>query len=324
MHISNMVYQGTVLGPPLWNIFYEDAAVAIHIHDFCEIVFADDLNAYKTFALATPNETLKTDMKKCQLELHKWGRANQVSFDASKESMHVLAVQGSEGANFRLLGVPFDNALSMRDAVIELVGECTWKMASILRTARFFTDGELVNLYKSQLLSYVEYRTPAIYHACDSILAPLNKFQDKFLAELGISAEDALFHFNLAPLTCRRDMAMLGLIHRCTLDKGPNHFKEVFKRSTAQRRNTRAGSKEHDKQLVDMRSRSFLEVERRSALGLIWVYNHLPQEIVSVSDVKGFQRDLQGLLKHQIMLGRDDWKSMLSPRIPIYRHPLRY
>ena len=184
MHISNMVYQGTVLGPPLWNIFYEDAAVAIHIHDFCEIVFADDLNAYKTFALATPNETLKTDMKKCQLELHKWGRANQVSFDASKESMHVLAVQGGEGANFRLLGVPFDNALSMRDAVIELVGECTWKMASILRTARFFTDGELVNLYKSQLLSYVEYRTPAIYHACDSILAPLDKFQDKFLAEL--------------------------------------------------------------------------------------------------------------------------------------------
>ena len=46
MHISNMVSQGTVLGKPLRNIFYEDAAVAIHIHDFCEIVFADVLNAY--------------------------------------------------------------------------------------------------------------------------------------------------------------------------------------------------------------------------------------------------------------------------------------
>ena len=92
MHISNLVYQGTVLGPPLWNILYEDAAVAIHVHDFCEIVFADDLNAYEAFALATPNEALKTDMKTCQLELHKRGRANQISFDASKESMHVLAV----------------------------------------------------------------------------------------------------------------------------------------------------------------------------------------------------------------------------------------
>ena len=73
--------------------------MALHIHDFCEIVIADDLNAYKTIALATPNEALKTDMKQFQLELHKWGRANRVRLDARKESMHVLAVQGGDGAN---------------------------------------------------------------------------------------------------------------------------------------------------------------------------------------------------------------------------------
>ena len=113
-----MVHESIILGPFLWNILFEDAAVAIHVHEFCETEFADDLNAYKIFALATPNETLKTDMQKCQLELHKWGRASQGSFDASKNSMHVLAVQGSDGENFRLLGVSFDNALPMRDAVI--------------------------------------------------------------------------------------------------------------------------------------------------------------------------------------------------------------
>ena len=69
------------------------------------------------------------------------------------------------------LGVPFDNALSMRDAVGELVSEAAWKFTSIVRSARFFTDGELVNVYKSQLLSYLEYSTAAIYHACDSMLA---------------------------------------------------------------------------------------------------------------------------------------------------------
>ena len=63
--------------------------------------------------------------------------------------MHVLALHGGEGPNFRLLEVLFDHALPMRDAVMELVNEATWKMASILRTARFFTDSELVNLYKS-------------------------------------------------------------------------------------------------------------------------------------------------------------------------------
>ena len=126
--------------------------------------------------------------------------------------------------NVRLLGVPFDHALSVRDAVVEMVTDAAWKIASIVRSARFFTDGELVNLYKSQLLSYFEYRTAAIYHACDTVLAPLNQFQNRFLRELGISVEDALFHFNLAPLQSRRDMAMLGLLHRTALGKGPEHF----------------------------------------------------------------------------------------------------
>ena len=72
------------------------------------------------------------------------------------------------------------------------VTDAAWKIASIVRSARFFTDGELVNLYKSQLLSYFECRTAAIYHACDTVLAPLNQFQNRFLRELGISVENAL------------------------------------------------------------------------------------------------------------------------------------
>ena len=116
-------------------------------------------------------------MHQCQFELHKWGKANQVSFEPAKESKHILALNGGEEHNVRLLGVPFDHALSMRDAVVELVSEAGWKIASILRSGSLFTDAELVNLYKSQLLLYLEYRTAAIYNACDSILAPLDKFQ---------------------------------------------------------------------------------------------------------------------------------------------------
>ena len=105
--------------------------------------------------------------------------------------------------------------------------------------ALFFTDGEFVNSYKSQLLSYLEYRTAAIYHACDTVVAPLDKFPFKFLHELGTTDDDALFHFNLAPLSCRRDIAMLGLIHRCVLEKGPEHFGTCFAASPQQSNNTR-------------------------------------------------------------------------------------
>ena len=45
--IKNMVFQGTVLGPQLWNLFFDDARRAINELLYEEIVYADDLNAYK-------------------------------------------------------------------------------------------------------------------------------------------------------------------------------------------------------------------------------------------------------------------------------------
>ena len=84
MKIHNMVYQGTVLGPPLWNINYADAALAVKVHDFLESMFADDLNCFKDFGLSTSNLELHTEMRQCQGEFHKWDGANQVVLDPSK------------------------------------------------------------------------------------------------------------------------------------------------------------------------------------------------------------------------------------------------
>ena len=67
----------------------------------------------------------------------------------------------------------------------------------------------------------------------------------------------------------------------------------------------------------------FLEIERRSALGLVWVYNRLLGDVIDTVDVKDFQRRLQMILKQRILEGCDDWKDTLSVRAPVYRHPLR-
>ena len=138
-----MVYQSTVLSPPLWNIVYADAAIAVNLLGFLEIIAADDLNCCKNFGIHIPNTSLQAEMRLCQGELHKCGKANQSSFDPTKESQQILALSGGDGRKFRLLGVPFDHALSMRDAVVEMVTDAAWKIASIMRSARFFTDGDL-------------------------------------------------------------------------------------------------------------------------------------------------------------------------------------
>ena len=142
MHLQNMIYQGTVLGPPLRNAFYADANNSIRQEGFCEIVFADDLNAYREYSCTFRDSTLRADMDRCQTTLHNWGEGNQVAFDAGKESKHILASQGrGSGGNFKLLGINFDVGLSMLDELHALVGSTRWKIASITRAGRYFSLG---------------------------------------------------------------------------------------------------------------------------------------------------------------------------------------
>lgn len=74
-------------------------------------------------------------------------------------------------------------------------------------------------------LSFVEYRTATIYRACDSSLATLDHVRNKLIEAAGMTAVDALVTCKLAPLSSRRDMALLGLIHRMVWGKGPRQFR---------------------------------------------------------------------------------------------------
>ena len=55
--IKDMAFQGTALGPQLWNLFVEDAKAAINEFMFEEMVYADDLNAFKVVPSSTSEES---------------------------------------------------------------------------------------------------------------------------------------------------------------------------------------------------------------------------------------------------------------------------
>ena len=323
--LLDMVFQGTVTGPPLWNVFYEDSRTPVRNSGYTEVVYADDLNAFKEYPLSAQTETMLAGGRDCQRQLHAWGRSNQVQFDPSKESTHVLSRRDGDGTTFRILGVAFDSKLTMSDAARDVTLAARWRVATVLRARRYLAVEELVATYKGQVLSYIEYRTPALYHAADTILQPLDKVQESFLREIGISETDAILYLNLAPLSPRRDLAMLGVIHRTMLKKGPEHFEEFFVLDdSAPRGRTRSGERRHSRHLADLRQANFSEQIRRSALGLIPVYNLLPADIVALPTVAAFQSALQRLLKIAAAAGRPGWQSLFSPRVPTYRHPLRH
>ena len=106
--LRDSVYQGTVWGPPLWNLFFEDARLPVNQAGYSEALFADDLNAYQSYDRNCQNGVLYEEIQECQALLHRWGRANEVQFDAGKESMHILHRHRPDGESFEMFGVKFD------------------------------------------------------------------------------------------------------------------------------------------------------------------------------------------------------------------------
>ena len=152
-------------------------------------------------------------------------------------------------------------------------------------------------LYESQLLSFIEYRTPAIYHACRVVLIKLDMVQTRFLRDAGVDEMTALMEFNLAPLRTRRDIAMLGMVHRAAIGEGPPQLREVIKRRTG-------GFMVHDPYERCGRS----PLIRRSVWGLLEIYNKLGSHAQNIATVSDFQQYLQNRVKRLILAGcSEDW-----------------
>ena len=318
--LCNTVFQGTVLGSPLWNLFYVDSSDAVRPKGFTDVVFADDFNCFKPFPAGTSVHNILSECQGCQTELHGWGRANSVRFDASKESFHVLHRTNGHGEDFLLLGILFDVELRMGIAVTTLAREAGWRLKTVLRPRRFFTERETVNLYKSQVLSYLESGTPAYAHAARSVLDQLDRVQRRLLRELGLCAEEALEKYNLAPLETRRDIAMLAVLHKVVLGLAPPQLAALFPKAPPLERGripTRLLVRRHEHQLLLRAFRT--DVLKRSLFGMVAVYNLLPSDVVAAKTVPAFQRLLQKGVKAAAAQGVETWQRLLSPEARVLR-----
>ena len=103
--LRDQVFQGTVLGPKLWNTFFADIRVVLERVGLNPFLFADDLNAFKVFDQLVPNDVIIDHLKQGQSSCHKWGAANQVEFEATKEQFTIIHKDDPFGPGFKLLGI---------------------------------------------------------------------------------------------------------------------------------------------------------------------------------------------------------------------------
>lgn len=306
-----MIFQGTVLGPILWNIFYADCSKPVRAKGFTETIFADDLNCFRAYAKSIGDAYIIQQLKNCQREVHVWGKANGVQFDAAKEHFHILGKTLTYGDNFVFLGTLFDPQLSMFKGVSRIASEAGRRLKMVLRVQRFYSTKHIFNLYKAHVLPYLERSIPAISHCSPSILSMLDNVQNLFLETAQCSSKDALLEYNLFPLSSRRSISMLGLLHHTQIGTAPNNLNKLFPkaRSTLYHFSVPSCNPSHDKQIQScIGPRSSITL-RRSIFGLIPIYNKLPAHVISAETAKLFQNRLQSMLKLRAKEGVQNWPS---------------
>ena len=327
--LVDSVFQGTVLGPPLWNVHYADCRLPLRKQGYTETAFADDLNCWKAFPKprASGNNVqgpllghgpLLSDLRSVQHELHLWGAANQVLFDPAKESFHILHHAQHFGEHFKVLGCVFDCQLNMHEAARVVATEAGWRLETLLRTSRFFTCKETVHLYKAQVLSFIESRTPGLYHAAPSVLLRIDRVQRRLLRELNVTELEALREHKLAPLVSRRDMGMPGALHKVTLGTAPEQLVVLLPRlgflaEPLQRQRLRGWRPLHNRQLHTPCTFRSTNLMKRSLFGIVQCYNLLPQDVVNAGNVTLFQHRLQrGLLSYAEKQQDRGWERLFS------------
>ena len=182
-------------------------------------------------------------------------------------------------------------------------------------------EGFVIVVDARRALSFAGYRTAAIYHACVSSLEAVDRVLAAFLDELGIATLCAFTGFCLARLSARRDIAMLGMIHRTVLGQCPAQFKRLlFREDVTDRRSARFHRHHH--QIHEWNTGRQLEIASRSALGWASVCNIVPQEAVDSRSVKLFQGFVQGFVRYLAERGGHRWGHCIATRRPMHARPL--
>jgi hypothetical protein len=298
----------------LWNTFFADVAAPAKESGGKESIFADDLNVFKEFDRETPLPEVVTELTDCRTRVHAWGRANRVAFDPSKEHLVVMHPSEFHGEPFRLLGCLIDLDLRMHSAVDQLLSQIRPKSTAILRTQAYYSTAELIMQYKTHIWSLTEFNCGAYFHAATTLREKIDQVQRHFLDKLQVSVEKAFLDFNFAPTKLRRNIAILGLLHKRVLGLCHPSYDKLLPWYSQHFSSPRAVG--HNKQLYGhwLEATQHRTLFRNSIFGMIDIYNNLPQYVVDAQSVSAFQGLLTKMAKTRCQRNDVDWESSFARR----------
>ena len=159
----------------------------------------------------------------------------------------------------------------------------------------------------------MEQNNGAIFHASNYLLDRLDACQRHFLHEIDMTEADAFLKYNFGIPSLRRDIGILGLLHKRVLGKAHPVFQDLL---PFHREDHGASTGLHSKQLYgrQLEIKFQVQLHHRSIFSMVHIYNRLSQNIVNSNSVSAFQSQLTKIARERCMRGDPDWMKSFSVR----------
>ena len=244
------VVQGSVLGPPLFNIYIRSLYTYMKESKFNIFGFADDQQLLKTF-VPVLQVTAFDDINRCLSKIKTWMNEFFLCLNSNKTKILVICppsirdtiiIRGTYIDNVcirfvqhaRNLGVVLDESMSFDQQIKSIIKSCIGKIRKIAEIKSFLTEEELKTIVCSSILSKIDYCNAIYYGINDSLLKKLQSVQNSGVHLIRkrmneqVSTIDLLKRFHWLPVKKRILFKILLFVHKGLLGNAPDSLSSML------------------------------------------------------------------------------------------------
>ena len=300
--------QGSVLGPPLFNIYIRSLKKHVDPAKFSIFGFADDHQLIKSFLPVLQIKALDGDINNCFSLITEWMNSYFLRLNASKTQImivippslrHAIKVKGTfiNGVCIRFvhhaknLGVILDDELSFKEQVSKLVSSCFIVIRKLSKIRDFLTYEQLRSAVSSLVFMKLDYCNSLYYGINADLINKMQSVQNSAArlvrgkSRFQGSTADFIRECHWLPIKERIVFKICLLVHKCLYSTAPKCLSEMMERV----KSTRTMKLVQSTYKTAFGERCFGRVGPK-------IWNLLPLELRSEADEGDFKKNLKTFL----------------------------